>query len=449
MRDLIVFGLVLWSLPLAFRRPFLGVLVFSWLAYMRPQDLCWGFARTMRLSFFVGLTMLVGWFVHEAHTRPFWRRDVRTRAMLALAVLTTISFILGEVKSKYVTTYYIEFVKIIAIAMFTTGQTDSRERLRLLLWTIALSLGFYGVKSGLFGLLTGGGRILRGPGGLLEDNNDFALALVMNVPLLFYLGQAESKLWVRTGMKVAVALTLIAILLTHSRGGFLAAVATLLAMAWRSGKLLQAFGTLALLGACFALFAPRHVIERLSTLQQGGQESSAGARLRAWRIAGRMIEANPVFGVGIRNFQVHWTRHAYGIPGAVGGFAYVAHNSYLQIWAEGGTIAFALFLLLIGSVFVTCRRIRLLARARPDLDWALHYARMFEATTVGFMVGAFFLNRGHFDLVYHWFALVSCTAFVFALELRKEPTTGALRPQGVRIRMRPELAGSLLPRWGR
>ena len=51
MRDLIVFLFVMAMMPTAFRRPYLGMLLFSWLAYMRPQDLCWGFARTMRLSF--------------------------------------------------------------------------------------------------------------------------------------------------------------------------------------------------------------------------------------------------------------------------------------------------------------------------------------------------------------------------------------------------------------
>ncbi len=51
MRDLIVFGTVILLLPTAFRKPFIGLLLFSWLAYMRPQDLCWGYARAMRFSF--------------------------------------------------------------------------------------------------------------------------------------------------------------------------------------------------------------------------------------------------------------------------------------------------------------------------------------------------------------------------------------------------------------
>src|SRR5690606_12205996 len=71
MRDLVVFGAVCLTLPWVFRQPFIGLIVFSWLAYMRPQDLCWGFARSMRLSFFVGLTMIVGYFANDAGRRPF------------------------------------------------------------------------------------------------------------------------------------------------------------------------------------------------------------------------------------------------------------------------------------------------------------------------------------------------------------------------------------------
>jgi probable O-glycosylation ligase (exosortase A-associated) len=451
VRDLIVFTIVMLALPLAFRRPYVGLLLFSWLAYMRPNDLCWSFAREMRFSFYVGFTMVAGWFAHEAAWRPFFRRDFRTLAMLLLAVLTTTSLVLAENRSTYVLQYYIEFVKIVAIALFTTGQVDTRERLRWLLWTIALCLGFYGVKGGLFGLLTGGSPILRGPGGMLEDNNDFALALVMNLPLLFYLGLSERRPLVQKATRVALVLTLVTIVLTHSRGGFLALVATVLFVAWRSRRILAALAWLLLLTALFFLLAPQSVIDRLATLKQGTQESSAGARLKAWGIALRMIEANPVLGVGIRNFQQHYHRHENPEERQPeGSFAYVAHNSYLQVWAEGGTIAFTIYLMLLASVFLSCRRMRLLARARPDLDWVLHYARMFEATTVGFMVGAVFLNRGHFDLIYHWFGILTCLVGVATVLWRQAPATAdTTRRAPFVVRVQAPATVGLLPRWGR
>jgi hypothetical protein len=91
LRDLIVFLTLMAMLPVCFRRPYFGVLVFSWLAYMRPQDLCWGFARTIRFSLFVGLTMFAGYFAQETGKRPFYRRDLRTLCMIAMLVLTIVS----------------------------------------------------------------------------------------------------------------------------------------------------------------------------------------------------------------------------------------------------------------------------------------------------------------------------------------------------------------------
>ncbi len=451
MRDVLVFALVVALLPLAFRRPYVGLLLFSWLAYMRPQDLCWGFARTMRFSFLVGFVMVAGWMANESHRRPFSRPSAQATLMVLLLVLMTLSLAMAESHSQYVMTYYVEFVKIIGVALFTTGQVDTRERLRWLVWTIALSLGFYGFKNGLMSLASGGAPILRGPGGMLEDNNDFALAMVMNLPLLFYLSQVEPNWRIRRFLQVTMVLTLVTIVLTHSRGAFVATVGTVLLMAFRSRKLLQAFGVLAIGAVLFVTFAPAHVMERIALIGQGTQESSAASRIKSWSVAMNMIEANPVFGVGIRNFQLHWARNSEGVPGAEQSFAYVAHNSYLQIWAEGGTIAFVLYVLLLGSVFVVVRRVRLLARQREDLGWARSYASMFEATTLGFMIGAVFLNRGHFDLMYHWLAMVAALWAVLRAEaaMAAAPTRNGVRQKPV-LRMRPATTGpALLPRWGR
>ncbi len=466
LRDLLVFGIVMLALPVSFRRPYVGLLVFSWLAYMRPQDLCWSFARDMRLSFFVALAMLIGWWANERGRRPFAVWDSRAWLMTGLGVMVLLSYAQARQQDEYVTRYLFEFLKILVIALFTSGQVDTRQRFRIMVLMIAGCLAFFGVKGGFFGVLRGGQTILRGPGGMLEDNNDFALALVMNVPLLFYMGRSETGFrWARRASQVAIVLTIITILLTHSRGAFLALVCTSIWIAWRSGNLLRAAGILFLCGLTFLAFAPRSVLERMATIGNT-QESSAQARLQSWSVAFRMIEDNPLLGVGVRNFQSRYTDYAQ-VAKVNAQTTYVAHNSYLQIWAESGTIAFALYLGLIASVFVTCRRVYRMGLVRPDMRWAMDYARMMEATTVGFMVGAVFLNRGHFDLVYHWIALVTSLAAVAAVEWRRGPARIQAESGGVTVRLRPQPARRLpssgpragwpvasgrlepAPRWGR
>jgi probable O-glycosylation ligase (exosortase A-associated) len=460
MRDLIVFGIVVLSLPFAFRRPFIGLLVFSWLAYMRPQDLCWGFARYMRLSFYVGLTMVAGWVAYEAGRRPFTRWDLRTAGMTLLLVMTFISTIPGEEFGEpEITAGLSEFTKIIVVALFTVGQTDSRQRLRMLIWTFALCLGFFGFKGGLFGLMTGGSAITRGPGGMMEDNNDFALALVMGVPMIWYLSRIETSRLVRKFLLVTGLLTMVTIILTHSRGGFLALCVALLVMAWRSGKLIQASLTMFVGAVLFLNFAPESVLQRLGTIEdaaQGQEDSSVGARFRAWNIAFRMIEHNPVLGVGHKHFRHHYQRHADALYPGEEYFNHVAHNSYLQIWAENGTLAFFVFLVTLLSVFFVSWRLRRLARAGPHMSWVMPYANMLEATTAAFMVGAFFLNRGHFDLSYHWIAVASATLLIARHELAKDavPESSAERAPETRRAARegwtPRLAGGgRMPVWAR
>ncbi len=424
MRDLIVLLAVMSLMPTSFRRPYIGMLVFSWLAYMRPQDLCWGFARTMRLSFLVSLAMLMGWLANEQGKRSFTRWEPRTTLMVTLMLLIAISYLQAQVHNEYTNKYFLEYGKIIIIALFTVGQCDSKDRLRGMFWVIAISLGFFGVKGGTWGLVTGGGvQILRGPGGMLEDNNDFALALVMNIPLLYYMGIGEKKKWVTQATRVAVVMTIVTVLLTHSRGAFLALSFTLLWIAFRSGKLFRAMMFLTFLAALFPFVAPQEILDRIASIGNT-EDSSAGARLETWATAFEMIKDNPVWGVGMRNFQLRYLDYSV-VPLSDSATTYVAHNSYLQIWAESGTLAFIVYMGVLGSVFISMGRIYRKCLYRPDLEWAMNYARMVEATAVGFSVGAFFLNRGHFDLWYHWLALVAALNLCASAALRTAPQLGA------------------------
>lgn len=458
MRDLLVFSLILLSLPYCFRRPFLGLLVFTWLAYMRPQDLCWGFARTMRFSLYVGLTMFAGFFANEYGRRPFFRRDIRTTGMIVLLAGTIISTIPAEVFDEYVFSGLFEFTVIIAVALFTTGQLDTKQRVRIMMWTIALSLGFYGAKGGVFGLL-GGRSIHQGPGGMMKDNNDFALAMVMAIPLLFHLGASEKNLLVRKFAWGVAVLTGITVILTHSRGGFLSMVVACLAIAWRTRRLFRTLLAGLVAAVLFFQFVPESVLERYATIGEAAEgevvDSSVGARLRAWKIGMRMVEFNPILGVGHKNFRHHYQRHAEVLFPGQDLFNHVAHNSYVQIWAENGTPIFLVFLVILLSTFPAMGRVRRLAKQRPDLHWAIPYANAVEASMAGFMVGAFFLNRGHFDLSYQMVAIGAAILFVVRREVAsdparvEEPPVGAT-PVRVRPRWQPASAGPAgLPRWGR
>ena len=431
MRD-IIFTLVFFAiLPACYRRPFIGVCVFSWLGYMRAQDLTWGFARKQRWSFVVSVAMIVGWLKHP---RERWFDKVgRTWMMMAMCVTILIGLLLvpNPVES-HIWGKYNQFTKIILVCLMTMSVVNHREHLRIMVWVIALSFGFFGVKVGMAGVLSGGSlRVLQGPGGMLEDNNDFSLALCMALPLLIAIGVSEKRPIFRRWMKLIVPLTGLAVILTYSRGGFLTLMGVIGVQIWRSRYRGRAILATPFLLAIGYAVAPAEWKERIATIGEYEEDGSAKGRLVAWATGARMAADNPFFGVGYEHFRANYQR--YALPGET---TRVAHNSYIQVWAECGTITLCLYFGLILATFIDLWRVRKQARKRYYASWIIDYANMFESSFVAFMIGSTFLNRAHFDLFYHYVALVVCFTRIARQEMAQE-VTRPLRTTTVRERLVP------------
>jgi probable O-glycosylation ligase (exosortase A-associated) len=378
---------------------------------MRVQDLTWGWARYERWSFYVAVVTFAG-FVFQKQRQRFMLPDLRCWIMVALVVLVGISLVSSRFFRPADLDGYIEYVKIVGIALFTTGIVRNREYLRILVYVIALSFGFFGVKNGLAFALSGFRmEMIQGPGGMLTDRNDFALALCMGLPMLLYLGLSERRPILRRVLLMTIPLTALTVISSHSRGGFLAMGAMAGAVVWRSRNRIGGFALLVLCAAAAWMAAPESYKTRISTIGDYQTEGSARGRIEAWKVAGRMIAAQPVLGVGYNKFQSEYVSYdpnrgleSDGNPKAEG--TRVAHNSYLQIWAECGTPAFLLYLGLIVLTFLDTWAVRRAAERRYHTSWIIAYAKMFEASLVAFLVGAMFLNRAQFDLFYHFVAVV-------------------------------------------
>ncbi len=435
MRDLLVTLIVLGALPVCFKRPIVGLLFFSVLAYMRLQDLAWGFAREQRWSFYVAIVMIAGYIASREKRPPVL--EVRTVMMIVLAALVGLGLFFAEGPARVDPTRYVEYVKIIFIAIFTTAIVRTREHLRMLIWVIAMCFAFYGVKAGVAGIVKlGNVYIKRGPGGMLEDNNDFALALAMSVPLLVHLGTSERSAILRRGLWAMIPLTMITVVLTRSRGGTLAMGMMCTILVWRSrNRLMGVLLALLAVGAVVAL-APSAYMERIKSIKDYRSEGSATGRLKAWAVAGRMIRDNPMTGVGFRRFKMNYLAYEPDpTPDQMRGEGtIVAHNSYLQVWAECGTPAFLLYIGLLLISLVDVWRVRALAKTRYHASWILSYCTMFEAVLATFMLGSVFLNRAHFDLIYHYVAIVLVFGRVARAEMaseRKYPLRGKRGRRGV------------------
>jgi putative inorganic carbon (HCO3(-)) transporter len=437
MRDILVTLICLGAMPLSFKKPFVGLLFFSVLAYMRLQDLAWGFARDQRWSFYIAIMTFGGYLLSKEKNPPMinWRTMIM---VLLVVVVGTGHLLLAEGREAADVSRFVDYVKIMGVAIFTTAIVRSREQLRILIWVIAMCFAFYGVKAGVAGIVKlGDVYIKRGPGGMIEDNNDFALALAMSIPLLLHLGTSEKRAILSKGVMLMIPLTMIAVVLTRSRGGTVAMAFCMTILVWRSHRRLVGLTLVGLSAIAVVALAPAEYKERIYSIKDYETEGSAASRLRAWGIAMRMVQANPVWGVGFGRFQQNYAEYdPHPTPEVLAGEGViVAHNSYLQIWAECGSIAFALYLLLIALSVWDVWTIRKQARRRYHSSWILSYCTMFEAALGTFILGSVFLNRAHFDLIYHYVAIV----MVFGHVARQEMENEAKYPTRSRVGRRGEL----------
>jgi probable O-glycosylation ligase (exosortase A-associated) len=405
VRDLVVLAIVFASLPVILFRPFFGLVIYSWLAYMRPQDMAWGMSRVLPLSLWVALAMLAGIVVTLGRERlaTFKLQTVLMALLAAWISVTVLTAVLPEMAKEV----YGHYWKGILIAVLTTGLVRDRERFRTLLIVIAFSLGFLGAKRGLVGLLQGGAQYSDGPGGFMADNNSFALMLNMALPLLVGIATTDPRRWVRITAAVMAALTVPTILFTFSRGGLLTLCIVAGMLIWRSKNRWLVAGVMAVALVGFVALTSDSLTEkylqRAETIDNYQEDGSAMGRINAWKTSWYVFLDYPVFGVGPNNLAAVFQRYSPE-PGRFR----VAHNAYFQLLAECGLPALLLFLGAIGAALWRMQRLR----AQTGQPWIEVQARMFQISILGYLVGSTFLNMAYNEVIYHLVGLTVCLEVV-------------------------------------
>jgi probable O-glycosylation ligase (exosortase A-associated) len=414
MRDLVVLAVVFAALPIIVFRPFLGLLTYSWLAYMRPQDMTWGLSRVLPLSQWVAIAMLAGIVVTLGRERlATFRLQTVLMILLGLWISATVLTAVMPEMSKEI---YGHYWKGILIAVLTTGLVRDRERFRTLVILIAFSLGFLGAKRGLVGLLQGGAQYNDGPGGFMRDNNSFALMLNMSLPLLVGIATTDPRRWVRVTATVMAVLTVPTILFTFSRGGLLTLCLVSGLLIWRSRNrwLVAAVMAVSLLGfvALTSDAVTDRYLKRAETIDDYQQDGSAMGRINSWKTSWYVFLDYPVFGVGPNNLAAVFDRYSPE-PGRFR----VAHNAYFQLLAECGLPSLLLFLGAIGAALWRMQRLRDRAGQASQV-WIETQARMFQISIFGYLLGSMFLNMAYNEVIYHLIGLTVCLEVVAEAEAR-------------------------------
>jgi probable O-glycosylation ligase (exosortase A-associated) len=439
MRDLALAGVLLPLLMLGAVRPFVGILVWSWISFMNPHREVFSFAQSVPWAMLSIISTACGCLVAREPKKP--AINALTLLMLLFMVCITVTSITALGPPSAVWAKWEHTTKVFIGLLLTASLLTDRWRVHALVWLIAISMGFYGVKGGIFTVVTGGGFKVLGPDdSMIGDTNHIALAMLIAIPLMNYLREQSPHHVIRLGLIGAMVSTLLAVLGTQSRGGFIAVGAVAGVMWLRSrGKLISGIAIAACLAAAIT-FMPDSWVERMRTIQTYDQDNSANQRFRIWGIALAIFQLRPWVGGG---FKATYYAEVVNLV-APGEVARAVHNMWLEILAEHGAVTFAVWLGMLAAGIFYSLGIARLARSRAELRWAYDLARMMQVSIVGYCVGGTFLSLAYWDIFWTMMVVLGAVHGMVrqAVKAPAAAPAGAVAARPLRGPWRPARSGT-------
>jgi putative inorganic carbon (HCO3(-)) transporter len=399
MRDAIVFLMIFGSIPFIFKRPALGVLVYTWVSLMNPHRLTYGPAFNFPFAAVLAIVTLAA-LVLNKQPKTFPRTPVTVVLLLFSAWVTLTSFfalepdIVWNEWNRVIKTFFMIFVSMMVL--------NSERDIKQFAWIVGLSLGIYGLKGGIFVLLTGGSYKVYGPSGsYIEENNGMALALVAVLPLIWYLRNQLKNKMLSVLMSAMTIFTAIAAVGSYSRGALLGGFA-MLGFLWIKSKNKGATGVaVVLMVVVIALVMPSAWFDRMNTIDNYQQDDSAMGRINAWQFAINVATHN-ILGGGFNTFTPR--QFAVYAPDPLN--YHVAHSIFFQVLGDHGVFGLIMFVTLMLFTWRTGTRVVRFCSDAPGLKWASDLAKMAQVCVIGYLVSGAFLSLAYFDLYYDFIVIL-------------------------------------------
>lgn len=429
MRDIVVTIMILGALPFAMAKTHLAVVLWSWIGYMNPHRLAFGFAHTMPFAQIVAGATFFSLLINRE------RKRIPITAITVVWILYIVWMIISTLSAVDFDSSWAQLTKVLKIQLFmfiAMMVMINKERINMLVWTIALSIGFFGIKGGIFTILTGGGeRVWGPPGSFIEDNNALAVATIMTVPLIYYLYLHATRWWVRWGLMGAAGLSVISAIGSYSRGAVISITCAALFFWFKSRKKLVSAVIVLTLAPAIILFMPQKWFDRLSTMGSGQADSMEIAQMQTRDNTGTVSPPIPErdwFGYWPRDFsalgRVNAWNYAINIanarltgggleswsPGTFALYAPVveevkaAHSIYFSVLADHGWPGFIMFLSILAMAWRAGSYTISASAGRPELLWAHDLARMIHVSLITYCTGGAFLSLSYYDLPWNLIA---------------------------------------------
>ncbi len=418
MRSLLLLAVMMFLLPFAVYRPFVGVLAFDMISFLNPQQISWGIGSKPPWALLAFLATVIGWAVSRTEPKRIPLTPLNMLIILFMIGITVnMPFALSAASAEY--EGWSTTIKTCIFLLITSALTTSKRRVDALVWVIMIGIGYYILDQGVLAVITAGRHKAFGPpNSQIYDNNGFAVAVLILVPLMVYLRSQARYPIIRLGFVIAIGLSILTALASYSRGALLGLFALLFAL-WLRSK--HKVASLVVLGAALLVgvhFMPQTWWDRMYTLQDYQENGSALNRLYIWRVAWLLAKSHPFTGVGFHATDYQWVIDMV-YPG---GKHLEIHSIWFQILGEQGFIVGGIWLLMMIVGVWNAWSVMRLARGHPDLSWASVLCRMAQISILVYAVSGTFLPISCWDVYFTILVIIGCTRLIVVRQLAEEKT---------------------------
>lgn len=392
MRDLAILLILCGMAWLAWLKPWIGVLGLAFLGCMHPQ----GYASGFMASFPVYMTLFI--FVALAAVRDFWRQRTLPplffdwRLFLILLLWAQFIFSTSQAINPWAAWPKLwDVAKLLPSMLIVLMLIDNREKLLALNLTMALAVAVVVIKGGYWAIMTGfQDRVYGPPASQYGDNNEFAVATAMVIPLLVLWYREVRNRPLRLVLAGMIALSFVSALSSWSRGGLLSLGVVTVLLIWHSRRKWLALPVLAIGIGLMFVNLPDAWFARMGALGAGEFDASAQSRLDVWQLGWAHALERPWFGGGFQG----WVYLSLPTGGHLDW-----HSAYVEMAAEHGLVGLGLWLALLGGSVVALTG--LIRRGRLyGMVWLVNHAAMLRASLAAYAVGAAFLGIAYWLTLY-------------------------------------------------
>lgn len=391
MRELVLIAAVGLVCCLSLVVPRIGLYGFVCFALLRPDELAWSEGKYPYSMALAAATLLGAIRFAPGIPRLFRNPITLLLLLLQIPIALSVVFSAGPFLSM---DRYGEYMRTLIMVMLIPLLIETQSHLRALLLVMAVSLGLLGAKFGLYGILHGGVQYAEGLGDQY-DNNTLGIAMAMAVPLCWHSMRLLSSRLAKAAAMATVVTAAATVVMSNSRGASLSLAVGLLYVAMRSRYRLVTLSALALATVPSVYLVQDQYVSRMTTIWDYKQEASAASRIEFAKAALSMSMAYPVVGVGFgsRNYAALNDKFLGRAD------VHAAHNTYLQMLADSGCVAYMIYTsLLFGTILWLHKTAKVNRGGTEDNTQALALATV--TPLLVFVVGATFGSMQRYDFPY-------------------------------------------------